>query len=57
MLKSAIDVIVGIVFGVFLGYIVDHEFQTKPMMMIVFGVLGYVSAMYNLYRKNKGKDA
>ncbi len=54
MLKSAIDIIVGIVIGIFLGYIVDQLVGTTPLMTILIGVFGYVGAMYNLYRKSKG---
>lgn len=56
MLKSAIDIIVGIVLGVFLGYIVDHVFHTTPFMTIILGACGYLVVLYKLYKTSKGKD-
>jgi ATP synthase protein I len=44
MLPSSIAV------GLFLGYILDKAFGTRPWMLIVFFLLGTASGMYNLIR-------
>ena len=44
MLPSSIAV------GLFLGYILDKTFRTRPWMLIVFFLLGTASGIYNLIR-------
>lgn len=44
MLPSSIAV------GLFLGYILDKTFRTRPWMLIVFFFLGTASGIYNLIR-------
>ena len=56
MLPSSIAV------GLFLGYILDKAFGTRPWMLIVFFLLGTASGIYNLLRglirlqEDKDKD-
>ena len=44
MLPSSIAV------GLFLGYILDKTFGTRPWMLIVFFLLGTATGIYNLVR-------
>jgi ATP synthase protein I len=44
MLPSSIAV------GLFLGYILDKAFGTRPWMLIVFFLLGTATGIYNLVR-------
>jgi ATP synthase protein I len=44
MLPSSIAV------GLFLGYVLDRAFGTRPWMLIVFFLLGAASGIYNLLR-------
>ena len=44
MLPSSIAV------GLFLGYILDKTFGTRPWMLIVFFLIGTASGIYNLLR-------
>jgi len=56
MLPSSIAV------GLFLGYILDKTFGTRPWMLIVFFLIGAASGIYSLLRglnrlqENKEKD-
>ena len=52
-INISIELITGIGLGVFLGLIIDNYLQTKPLMLIIFIVLGTVVGFYNMYRMLK----
>lgn len=49
-LKMAIEPLVGVLFGLGIGLGLDHLFGTKPIMLIVFLLIGAAAGMSNLIR-------
>ena len=49
-LNISIELITGIGLGVFFGLIIDNYLQTKPLMLIIFFILGTVIGFYNMYK-------
>jgi F0F1-type ATP synthase assembly protein I len=45
--------ITGIALGVFFGLIIDNYLQTKPLMLILFFILGTLVGFYNMYKTLK----
>ncbi|MBT3392420.1 MAG: AtpZ/AtpI family protein [Elusimicrobiaceae bacterium] len=41
-----------VAFG-YLGYILDGKFDKEPLFMIIFGLIGFVLAFYNIVRNVK----
>ena len=39
--------------GVFLGLMIDNYLQTKPLMLIIFFILGTLVGFYNMYKTLK----
>ena len=52
-LNISIELITGIGLGVFFGLIIDNYLQTKPLMLIIFFILGTVIGFYNMYKTLK----
>ena len=52
-LNISIELITGIGLGVFFGLIIDNHLQTKPLMLIIFFILGTVIGFYNMYKTLK----
>ena len=49
----SIELITGIALGVFFGLIIDNYLQTKPLMLILFFILGTLVGFYNMYKTLK----
>ena len=49
-MQAGIEVVVGIVGGGLLGYGLDRWLGTRPLLMIVFFVLGSCAGLLNAYR-------
>ncbi|MDC0651628.1 AtpZ/AtpI family protein [Alphaproteobacteria bacterium] len=49
----SIELITGIALGVFFGIILDNYLQTKPLMLIIFFILGTLVGFYNMYKTLK----
>ena len=52
-INISIELITGIGLGVFLGLMIDNYLQTKPLMLIIFIVLGTIVGFYNMFRMLK----
>ena len=55
-MNVSIELITGIALGVFLGLFIDNYLQTKPIMFIIFFIVGTIIGFYNMYKclKNMG---
>ena len=49
----SIELITGIVLGVFLGLVIDNYLQTKPLMFIICFILGTLVGFFNMYKALK----
>ena len=52
-LNVSIELITGIGLGVILGLLVDNYLQTKPIMLIIFFILGTLVGFYNMFKTLK----
>ena len=49
----SIELITGIALGVFFGLVIDNYLQTKPLMLIIFFIIGTLVGFYNMYKTLK----
>jgi ATP synthase protein I len=49
-LRMSLEMVVGIVFGLGLGWLIDHGLGTKPWFMIIFMFLGMGAGVANIMR-------
>ena len=52
-MNVSIELITGIGLGVFLGLLLDNYLQTKPIMFIIFFIVGTIVGFYNMYKSLK----
>ena len=52
-INISIELITGIVLGVFLGLMIDSYLQTKPLMLIICFILGTLVGFFNMYKALK----
>ena len=52
-MNLTIELVTGMAIGFFLGILLDNYLQTKPLMLIIFIVLGTIVGFYNMYRTLK----
>ena len=52
-LNLIIELATGIGLGVFFGIMLDNYLQTKPLMLIIFFILGTIIGFYNMYKSLK----
>lgn len=45
-----VDLVAGVIVGVFLGVLIDWQFNTSPWGLIILFVLGSAAGMLNVYR-------
>jgi F0F1-type ATP synthase assembly protein I len=45
-----------LILGVLLGFGLDSYFGSKPFFILFFIIIGFISAMYNMYRLIKEED-
>ena len=50
------ELLSGVVVGAGLGYVLDMYLQTKPWLLIVFLLLGFVAGFLNVYRFVKSEE-
>jgi len=50
------ELLSGVVVGAGLGYVLDMYLPTKPWMLIVFLLLGFVAGFLNVYRFVKSEE-
>ena len=49
--KISAEILAGIFVGLFLGYYTDKIFQTKPLFLIIFLLLGIAGSLLNIYKE------
>ena len=52
-INISVELITGIVLGVFIGLLIDNYLQTKPLMLIICFILGTLVGFYNMYKTLK----
>ena len=52
-MNISIELITGIGLGVFLGLVIDNYLQTKPIMFIIFFIVGTIVGFYNMIKSLK----
>jgi F0F1-type ATP synthase assembly protein I len=52
-LSQALSLVVGPVLFAFIGWILDRVFGTGPLLLIVFGIFGFLAAVTALYYRYK----
>ena len=52
-INVSLELITGIGLGVILGIIFDNHLQTKPIMLIIFFIVGTIVGFYNMYKSLK----
>jgi ATP synthase protein I len=55
--KIAIELVVGVVFGAFLGWVLDRQFGSGPWLLLVFLVFGFCGGMLNVIRTARRMQA
>ena len=55
--RLATELVVGIVVGVFIGWWIDRFFETTPVFILVFFVLGVIAGIMNVLRTAKKMQA
>lgn len=48
--KMGVELVAGVVVGVFIGTWLDKYFQTGPVFLLVFLVLGFAAGLLNVFR-------
>ena len=58
--KLGTELVAAVAVGTIIGFILDNWFDTKPILIIVFFILGSVAGILNVFRAakkmQKGKD-
>jgi ATP synthase protein I len=48
--RIAVELVVGVAVGGFIGWVLDRQLGTKPWLLVVFIILGFVAGMLNIIR-------
>lgn len=56
-LRIAIDLVVGVAFGGFVGWWLDQTLGTAPWLMVLFLILGFTAGMMNVIRTARRMQA
>ncbi len=56
-MKMAIDLVAGVVVGFGIGWALDRAFNTRPILMVLFILLGFAAGMANLLRTARRMQA
>ncbi len=56
-MRVSIEFVAGVAVGVGIGWGLDHFLGTKPLLMVLFLLLGGGAGVMNAYRAAKGLDA
>ena len=49
----ATEIVVGTSIAGAIGYFIDQKLGTKVLFLLIFIILGLISSLYNIYKKNK----
>ena len=52
----SLELITGIGIGVVIGLVIDNYLQTKPIMFIIFFIVGTIVGFYNMFKCLKNMD-
>ena len=52
-LRSGLELFASIVVGLVIGIVMDKYFETSPLFLIIFLMLGFASGIMNVYRSVK----
>ena len=55
--KIAVELVVGVVVGAFIGGLLDRQFGTGPWLLIVFLIFGFCGGMLNVIRTARRMQA
>jgi ATP synthase protein I len=55
--KIAVELVVGVVVGAFIGWVLDRQLGTGPWLLIVFLVFGFCAGMLNVFRTARRMQA
>lgn len=48
--KAFAEIVGGLIFGVVFGLMLDKYFNTKPLFLIIFVILGLAGSIYSIYK-------
>ena len=49
-INVSLELITGISLGVIIGLLIDNHLQTKPLMFIIFFIVGTIVGFYNMFK-------
>ena len=52
--RVATELLAGLIIGASIGLVMDKWFNTKPLFLIIFFILGGIAGIYNLWRQVAG---
>jgi ATP synthase protein I len=55
--KIAVELVVGVVFGGFIGWVLDRQLGTGPWLLILFLIFGFCAGMLNVIRTARRMQA
>jgi ATP synthase protein I len=55
--RIAAELIAGLVFGGVLGWFLDRQFNTMPLMLVLFVMLGFAAGLLNVIRGARAAQA
>ena len=53
--RVATELLAGLIIGASIGLVMDKWFNTKPLFLIIFFILGGIAGIYNLWRQINGQ--
>ncbi len=56
-MRIAVDLVVGVAFGGFVGWWLDRYFDTAPWLMVLLFILGFAAGMLNVIRTARRMQA
>ena len=51
--KMSTELVAAVLIGTFIGFILDSWFDTKPILIIIFFLIGVVAGITNVFRSAK----
>jgi ATP synthase protein I len=55
--KIGVELVVGVLFGAFIGWVLDRQLGTRPWLLIVFLVFGFCGGVLNVFRTARRMQA
>lgn len=55
--KIAAELVVGVMFGAFIGWVLDRQFGTRGWLLIIFLIFGFCAGMLNVIRTARRMQA